>query len=176
MSSKKMPHRSVLMARTPALSSVAVSLSVMMWPSAGYSSAGATETVVGIVIEPLFSFGIAMGAVSRKAGRRHANRICIVTYTSANPIIRNGGNISVSLCICNDFTESREYDIVAYSIISFQGAAYDQQHTDATRRGRGSGRLPHDRVERAARQARRQGIDPRQSDRPQRRNSITASI
>ena len=61
MSSKKMPHRSVLMARTPALSSVAVSLSVMVWPSAGYSSAGATETVVGIVIEPLFSFGIAMG-------------------------------------------------------------------------------------------------------------------
>ena len=87
---------------------------VMVWPSAGYSSAGATETVVGIVIEPLFSFGIAMGAVSRKAGRRHANRICIVTYTSANPIIRNGGNISVSLCICNDFTESREYNIVTY--------------------------------------------------------------
>ena len=104
----------VLMARTPALSSVAVSLSVMVWPSAGYSSAGATETVVGIVIEPLFSFGIAMGAVSRKAGRRHANRICIVTHTSANPIIRNGGNISVSLCICNDFTESREYNIVTY--------------------------------------------------------------
>ena len=104
----------LLMARTPALSSVAVSLSVMVWPSAGYSSAGATETVVGIVIEPLSSFGIAMGAVSRKAGRRHANRICIVTYTSANLIIRNGGNISVSLCICNDFTESREYNIVTY--------------------------------------------------------------
>ena len=68
----------------------------------------------GSIIEPLFSFGIAMGAVSRKAGRRHANRICIVTYTSANPIIRNGGNISVSLCICNDFTESREYNIVTY--------------------------------------------------------------
>ncbi len=60
------------------------------------------------------SFGAAMTQRWRKAGRRHANHICIVTYSSANPSVCNGHNTSVSLCICNDFTESKKYNIVTY--------------------------------------------------------------